>query len=231
MEVQQLFTISRLGAPGEVGQSFLPLNYCGCGEDLFQKMPFASSLLSEHHTLTFQLQHHGVHNLIPNITATLTPTLAHDVCDVWCRYIFCVICTSYIIVQHGAHNLIPNVDTNFGPFNLGIRQCTARVCCYSIGKKNGKINLPSFGQINQIERQPGLTKTTTLITLPSECTPARWLKALLQSQSPNCVVSVQLEPKVAIYEVLRFQITSLEQILGMISESCHDFGGHLKPMS
>ena len=44
LEVQQLFTISRLGAPGEVGPWFLPLNYCGCGEDLFQKMPFASSL-------------------------------------------------------------------------------------------------------------------------------------------------------------------------------------------
>ena len=38
-----------------------------------KKMPFTSSFWSEHHTSIVQ---HGAHNLIPNITATLTPTLA-----------------------------------------------------------------------------------------------------------------------------------------------------------
>ena len=85
-----------------------------------------------------------------------------------CRYIFCVICTSYIIVQHGAHNLIPNVDTNC-PYNLGIRQVTAGVCCYSIGKnkrqdKSARLwpNQKSTG----LSFNLGLPKITTLITLP-----------------------------------------------------------------
>ena len=77
--VQQLAT-PRCRASGEVGPWFLPLSYCGCGEDLLNKNPFACScdLYIIH---AFQLQHHGVHNLIPNITATLTLTLAHDI---WC---------------------------------------------------------------------------------------------------------------------------------------------------
>ena len=36
--------------------------------------------------------------------------------------------------------------------------------------------------------------------------PVRWLKALLQQQSPNCVASVQLEPKVAILNCCDFRL-------------------------
>ena len=91
-------------------------------------------------------------------------------------------------ISHPKHHRY--FDINFGPYNLGIRQWNAGVWCYYI-EKNGKTNLPGFGQINRIEFQPGLAETTTLMTLPnqnfapSECTPARWSKALLQPQSPN----------------------------------------------
>ena len=49
---QQLLTISRFSVSGEVGPWLLPLNYCGCGEDL-EKMPFTSSLWSVHHTFIY----------------------------------------------------------------------------------------------------------------------------------------------------------------------------------
>ena len=67
-------------------------------------------------------------------------------------------------------------------------------------------------QIYRIDFQPGLIETTTLITLPIKMsyhpngTPARWLKALLQQQLPNCVASVQLEPKVAILKCCDFRL-------------------------
>ena len=59
-------------------------------------------------------------------------------------------------------------------------------------------------QIYRIDFQPKLARnhhpdhSPNQNFAPSECTPARCLKALLQPQSPNCVVSVYLEPKVAI---------------------------------
>ena len=74
------------------------------------------------------------------------------------------------------------------------------------------INLALYNlEIYWIELQPGLAETTTLITLPiknfapSERRPARWLKALLQSQSLKFVVSVQLEPKMAILQCCDFR--------------------------
>ena len=81
-------------------------------------------------------------------------------------------------------------ETNFGPYNLGIRQWNA---VYGAGtsKLSAKQICPNFGQIKRIKFQPGLAEVTTLIILPTKMsyhpngTPARWLKALLQPQSPN----------------------------------------------
>ena len=47
----------------------------------------------------------------------------------------------------------------------------------------------------RIDFQPTLIHAPNQNFVPSERTPVRWLKALHQQQSPNCVASVQLEPK------------------------------------
>ena len=67
--LQQL-TISRLGASERVGPWFLPLNYCGRGEN-----PKTECLLHHPCDLYIILQI-GAHHPIPNVTATLKPTLA-----------------------------------------------------------------------------------------------------------------------------------------------------------
>ena len=67
-------------------------------------------------------------------------------------------------------------------------------------------------QIYRIDFQPGLTRNQhpdhppNQNVVPSERSPVRWLKALLQQQSPNCVASVQLEPKVAILNCCDFRL-------------------------
>ena len=143
--VLQQLTISRLGASERVGPWFLPLNYCGRGEN-----PKTECLLHHPCDLYIILQI-GAHHPIPNVTATLKPTLALTTLEsgskssIWCWYI----------------------------------------------KKSAKQICPNFGQIKRIKFQPGLAEVTTLIILPIKMsyhpngTPARWLKALLQPQSPN----------------------------------------------
>ena len=119
-----LLTIPRFGASGEVGPWFLPLNYCGRGEN------------------------------------PQTECLLHHPCDL------------YIILQIGAHHPHPKrhcyLETNFGPYNLGIRQWNAVIWCLLHQKKSAKQICPNFGQIKRIEFQPGLTEATTLIILPTK---------------------------------------------------------------
>ena len=78
-------------------------------------------------------------------------------------------------------------------------------------------------QIYRIDFQPGLTRNhhpdhpPNQNVVPSERSPVRWLKALLQQQSPNCC-SVQLEPKVAILNCCDFRLHHWN-----VWKSCHDF--------